>query len=269
MYRYIGLITDYGESNWFVGSLKSAIYKNCKDITIIDFTHYISPGNVEEAAFVLWNAIRDAPNKTLLLVIVDPYVGTSRKILWCKINNLGILSPEGDFLKYVISYNNDIAKINKIELFEIGYEKFLKKHVGQTFHGRDVFPLLIRQIIKKRKLYLKKVTPKEYKNVFIPFSSLAKNEECLAKIIYIDRFGNCITNIYVDDIQKAYRTQVIALLDKNQEMIYGIFKTYSDEKNVPIILINGSNLLEIALWNKNASHTLGLTINATLKIILK
>ncbi len=80
----IGLLTDFGTKAGYVASVKGTILSICDDCTIIDLSHDISPQNVMEAAYFLDNCALFFPSNFIFLVVVDPGVGTDRKMLCVK-----------------------------------------------------------------------------------------------------------------------------------------------------------------------------------------
>jgi S-adenosyl-L-methionine hydrolase (adenosine-forming) len=82
--RIITLTTDFGLRDEYVGTMKGVILRHCPEVTIVDLTHGIAPQDVAEAAMTIGASYRFFPNGTVHLVVVDPGVGSDRRILAVK-----------------------------------------------------------------------------------------------------------------------------------------------------------------------------------------
>lgn len=94
----ITLITDFGLSDEYVGVMKGVIASINPQATVIDITHHISPQNIIQAAFILWCSYQYFPKNTIHVVVVDPGVGSHRKIVAIKTNTYFFLSPDNGVL---------------------------------------------------------------------------------------------------------------------------------------------------------------------------
>ena len=77
----ITLLTDFGDSDGYVGSMKGVIMGLCPDARVVDISHRISPYHILSAAFVLKTYCRFFPPRTVHVVVVDPGVGGDRKCI--------------------------------------------------------------------------------------------------------------------------------------------------------------------------------------------
>ncbi len=79
--KTIALITDFGNKDYFVGVLKGVIKKINPEVEILDISNDIPSYNILSASFVIEKSFKYFPAETIFLVVVDPGVGSERKIL--------------------------------------------------------------------------------------------------------------------------------------------------------------------------------------------
>jgi S-adenosylmethionine hydrolase len=243
MTNTIALISDFGTQDWYAPVMKSVILSVNPQARIIDITHEIKPQHVAEAGFVLWNAYRWFPTKTVFIVVVDPEVGSERKIVAVQTDKHFLLAPDNGVLDLVLSE----AKVKKA-VYVDNAEYFLKD-VCNTFHGRDIFAPIAAHLtngVKLKDLGTKIELP-EKKN---PFVTIAEKGFYQGHIMYIDTFGNLITNIK----PSAALNGTIKI---NEFLIPQLSKTFSDVTTGEIVAYTGSSgLMEIAIRNGNAAKQL-------------
>src|SRR5512134_1147037 len=128
----ITLTTDFGLSDHFVGTMKGVILNIHPQAKIIDLSHGITPYEISEAAFVVGQAYRYFPPGTVHVVVVDPGVGTARRPILVEAARQFFIAPDNGVLSMICSRE-------KHKVRAIAAEKYSRKPVSQTFHGRDIF----------------------------------------------------------------------------------------------------------------------------------
>ena len=98
----IALITDFGEDDFFAASLKGVITKTNPSVRIIDITHRIPSFDIAAASFVLFSSYKYFPSRTVFLVVVDPGVGSSRKVLLAKTKKFFFIAPDNGVLSLAL-----------------------------------------------------------------------------------------------------------------------------------------------------------------------
>jgi len=245
----ITLITDFGSLGPYVGSMKGVMLSINPGLKIIDISHNVSPQNVEEAAFILKHAYSFFPVGTIHVVVVDPGVGTGRPILAVQTDHYTFLAPDNGVLKYIFDENS------RIGVFKVTNKKLFLKRVSSTFHGRDIFAPVAA--------HLSKGIPIE--TVGEPFTEYIRGEvkrpavgphRISGEIIYIDRFGNGITNIGEDLLGEKKKLQILV----RDTIIKNLSTTYSDVPNGEVLaLIGSSGTLEISVSHGNAKGQFGIS----------
>src|ERR1043166_591731 len=124
----IALLTDFGTRDPYVAAMKGVIASRC-GARVADLTHEIAPFDVFGAAFFLRDAAPYWPAETIFVVVVDPGVGTSRRILAARANGQTFLAPDNGVLSLVV----DPPAVS------VENESFFLPGGSTTFHGRDRF----------------------------------------------------------------------------------------------------------------------------------
>ena len=97
----ITLLTDFGARDPYVASIKGAILGVNSDVNIVDITHEIAPQDILEAAYVLRCAFSYFPTRTIHLVVVDPTVGSSRRLILVATDNYYFIAPDNGVLSLI------------------------------------------------------------------------------------------------------------------------------------------------------------------------
>jgi len=187
--RVITLLTDFGTVDYFGSSMKGVTLSINPDARIVDITHEIPPQDIESGAFTLLAAYGSFPAGTIHVAVVDPGVGSSRRAIMVQAGGHFFVGPDNGIFSYICDRQPDHR------VFHLTKEEYFRTPVSGTFHGRDIFAPVAAALSLG-------VNPKdlgvEIKD-YIRLESLApkklKNGKLKARIINIDRFGNCITNV--------------------------------------------------------------------------
>jgi hypothetical protein len=129
----IALLTDFGLCDAFVGTMKGVILSRCPQAQIVDLTHDLPPQDVRAGAFHLWSAYRYFPKGALFVCVVDPGVGSARRIIAVKSARYRFLAPDNGLLSWTLQAEGAYRAVS-VENCRI----FLPA-VSATFHGRDIF----------------------------------------------------------------------------------------------------------------------------------
>lgn len=183
--KILTLLTDFGNDDYYISSIKGSILKYEKDLNIVDISHNVPPFDVKRAAFLLFATYRSFPEDTIHLAIVDPGVGTFRDFLYLEKDGHHFFAPDNGLITLIYE--------NYCSLFKIIFPDFWVKEGSFTFHGRDLFAPAVGKFLKGLKL---EMVPKS-KPILFDYKKPHKNEKGIVSgsIIYIDHFGNCISNI--------------------------------------------------------------------------
>ena len=129
----ITLLTDFGDRDCFVASMKGVILTINPQVTIVDLSHQVPPHSVEDAAYLLESCYRCFPEGTVHVAVVDPGVGSSRRALIAKSGDCFFLAPDNGILTPIL------AEGREVEVREIENPDYRLTAPGPTFDGRDLF----------------------------------------------------------------------------------------------------------------------------------
>lgn len=250
----ITLLTDFGTSDYFVAAMKGIILGICSEAKIIDITHDIPPQDIQAAAFTLSACYKDFPINTIHLAIVDPGVGSVRRIIIVEAGGYYFVGPDNGIFSYIYSNEQNVKVISVVNI------KYLREVVSNTFHGRDIFAPVAAHLANG-------VTPESFGEEisdYVKFDIAKpvfdhKNKTVTAHIIHIDRFGNCITNLTSKDIFNNLHAKI----STRNSIISGIYSHFEQGKddNELIAYIGSTGRIEIAVRCGSAEKIAGIKRN--------
>jgi hypothetical protein len=190
----IALMTDYGMTDGFVGMMKGTILNIAPETTIIDMTHKLESFNIKAAAFMLQKSVTFYPSGTIFLAVVDPGVGTERRILAAKAGDYKFVVPDNGLLSYALSDFDDK------EIVSVENSRYFLSTGASTFHGRDIMAPVAAHMANG--VALGEFGTKVDSYAFLKMPNLLKhNNSVIGEIVYVDKFGNMISNIKASDLR--------------------------------------------------------------------
>lgn len=248
MKQIITLATDFGIKDSYAGIMKGVILSINPDAKILDITHLVSHQNIFEGAIVISEAYKYFPKGTIHIGIVDPGVGSKRKPILIETDRYFFIGPDNGLFSLALKKE----RIKKA--VHLTNKKYFLKDVSSTFHGRDIFaPVAAHLSLGKKPDSFGKPLNTRPQLIDMP-EPIKKRGSIIGEVIYIDSFGNLITNINKEDIARFNKPLEIII---KRIRIKGISKTYVDgKKGLPIAVIGSSGNLEIACYADSASEIL-------------
>lgn len=263
----ITLLTDFGIEDAYVGTIKGVILSVNPSAMIVDITHQIDPQDLIEAAYVIKSSYRYFPKGTVHVIVVDPGVGSDRAIVALEMMGHIFLAPDNGVLTLLM----DEGRLDSIT--RVNNSHYFLEPLSQTFHGRDIFAPVGAHISKG--VDLKKLGSGLDRNDLVHLSirkpSISDEGELVGTIVSVDRFGNCITNIDLNCLEKFYKpgsekNLVIAI---GEYEIKGLSKSYDGVGlKQPLAIIGSLGYLEIALNCGRASRHFRAQKGDTIRVIL-
>ena len=249
--RIITLMTDFGTSDHYVGVMKGVILNINPHAQIVDITHTIPPQDIYGAAFLIDSAYRYFPTGTVHLIVVDPGVGSERRAIVCQTQTAYFVCPDNGILTHILR-NEEL--IHTVTVENTAY--FLPQ-ISNTFHGRDIFSPVAAHL--SRGVSIDKLGNPVTNPVQLPIPKPAvSNEEIVGHVIWIDSFGNLITNISHEILESlAGRNNVVicAGIAKIDRLNHSYAESAVGE---PLAIIGSANRLEISINQGDAAQVLGL-----------
>ncbi len=267
MLRHVGLLTDFGTKAGYVASMKGVILSICDSCSIVDLSHEIAPHNVVEAALFLENCCGYFPRGFIFLAVVDPGVGTGRKLLCLRTRSKGqvFIAPDNGLLGIVMgSQGVDL-------LVSLENNRYWREATSRTFHGRDIMGPVAAHVAAGADIadLGPAMDPHSALKLVMPSPSQMNDDGAInGAMLYSDQFGNVVTNVQEEHLKKIHVMPDDALEvgfpGSGRASVSPIsvpFKhTYADVGQGEFLcLINSENRFEIAVNQGSAAAKLGFT----------
>jgi len=259
----ITLLTDFGLQDEYVGVMKGVIASISPDTRIIDISHHIARHDIRQAAVVLRSAFRFFPKGSIHVVVVDPGVGTDRKILCLKHGGYYFIAPDNGVLGLVMD-NGNVEEIRCVT-----NDRLFLKPVGNTFHGRDIFAPVAGHLAEGMAMsnFGKRLAEKEVKVLGIAVPTFL-DDELVGEVISIDRFGNLLTNVDQQTYGRFSRgkgSEIVIIIGDKQ--IRGVATSYdAADVGEPVVLFGSRDLLEIAVNQADARTYFGVSVGEPFRV---
>lgn len=250
----ITLTTDFGLTDNFVGVMKGVVLSIAPNTTIVDLTHDVAPQNIHQAAFVLLTGFSYFPSSTVHVCVVDPGVGSGRRILAVRADDYYFVAPDNGVLSYVLD------RADSFECWSVENPEYRLAEVSSTFHGRDIMAPAAAWISKG--LTPESLGPKIKDPVRLP--ALAPQKTALGidgRVIYADRFGNLITNVSAAEVPDHAEIRV------GGQCISGLQSSYDAVPPGELLAVRGSHgFIEIAR-NQGSAQDLVPGMSISVRVI--
>jgi len=251
----ITLTTDYGNKDYSVSELKAKIYNEITDVRIVDISHNISPFNLTEAAYIIKSAYRHFPKGSIHIIGIESDLTPENSHIAMKFDDNYFIGADNGIFSMIIG---DFKADSMVEIN-------IHKNYNNTITANDVFVKIATHISRDGKLEVigKKIDSiKEIKDIKPVVSS--DNNQIIGSVIYIDNYGNVVTNITQNIFDKIAKSRPFTIYARNVKFDK-IFNNYSDaiDYSVPkdkreedgkkIALFNNLGYLELSIYKSNPS----------------
>ncbi|MEO2023066.1 MAG: SAM-dependent chlorinase/fluorinase [Pirellulaceae bacterium] len=245
----ITLTTDFGPGSSYVGQMKGVIYSIHPEVTLVDAAHDIRAQDITQASFA-WNQVsQHFPAGTIHLAVVDPGVGTDRRLLLVETEFHYLIAPDNGLLSQVL------ARQEPRKILTLDRPEYWRHPVSATFHGRDIMAPVAAHL-SRGELPEQLGTPAHEPRILDLPPVLAGTGSLSGEVIYIDGFGNLITNIQRADWNAAGVPDDCHATCCGQQAV-GLQHTYGNTNpGSATILFGSSDYLEFSLTNENAARKL-------------
>lgn len=255
----IALITDFGWKDGYVGAMKGVILGINPQCRVVDVAHEIPPHDILGGALVLESAFPYFPPKTIFLAVVDPGVGGKRRGIVAEVEGRLLVGPDNGL--FTLVFQRGIERVH-----EIRNPQFMLPQVSSTFHGRDVFaPVAAHLTLGVRPENLgPALSPEDL--TYLPIPSVKKTPGgVMGEVIYVDRFGNLVTNLKPDDLPQGK-----VVIEVEGERIEGLRATYEEGEYGEVIALWGSHgRLELAMRERSLKEERGWGVGTRVVVKVK
>lgn len=259
----ITLTTDFGNRDYFSGGMKGVILGINPKAVFVDISHEVPSHDIWSAAYLLGAAYKYFPQFAIHLVVVDPGVGSARRPILAVTDRHYFIAPDNGVLSFI--YNDP----GFTRVIHITADHYFLPGKGSTFHARDIFAPSAAWLSKgvEADKFGDEIT--DYVRFNVP-AARKEGNVVSGEVVYIDKFGNCITNISSDDIGPLMEPGGISgcKIHVNDVIIEKISPFYAHSpKGVPAAVINGNGYLEIFVNLGDARRVLNLKRGEKVRLI--
>ena len=248
----ITLLTDFGTRDSYVAEMKGVLLTGAPDALPVDVSHDIPPGDVRSAAYVLGRTWHRFPPGTTHLVVVDPGVGGARHPLALTAGGHCFVGPDNGVFTPVLHDTEVDAVVLRAPA-----------EVAPTFHGRDIFAPAAAALARGTQL----------SSLGQPFEGLptrlaytkphVEGKSLVGEIVYVDHFGNLITNLGAELVPPNARLEIDGL------EVGPLRRTYSDVAPGALVVYVGSGRsVEIAVRDGSAAERLSIGVGGRVRVCL-
>lgn len=256
----ITLTTDFGSRDAYVAAMKGVMLGILPQARLVDVTHDVAAQDIMHAAFVLRTAIQWFPAGTVHLVVVDPGVGTDRRAVLALKDGQYFVGPDNGLFSLVFdSAPDELYVLDRVEAW-------LTPAPSATFHGRDLFaPVAARLAGGAPPGTLG--SPAEGLTRLHWALPIVDDQGVRGWVVHVDAFGNCVTNIPRDLFEQARRgrrfkcyvgTTILDILSRSYAVV---------SAGEPVLLVNSSDLLEVAVFRGDASELLDIRTGTAVNMV--
>jgi hypothetical protein len=244
----VTLTSDFGAHGPYVAELKGVLLGMNADLQLVDVSHEIAAQNVREAAFLLYQVVPHFPPGSIHLAVVDPGVGTARRLLAAQIGGHRFLAPDNGLLSWVprrLGATGDYVSLSNA--------RFWRDAVSSTFHGRDILAPVAAWLSRGATLdQLGEPVPNPVQCTWP--EPVCQPRLVRGEVLFCDRFGNLITNI-PPGLWPAGLEAAVSVRCAGRSWT-GLVGTYGEVAvGSPAALVGSAGLLELACRESNAART--------------
>ena len=242
------LTSDIGDQDYLVGAAKAQLLQINPGFSIVDISHNIPPFNFPHAAYVCRSAIKNFPEYTYHIILVNLFENKPQQLLLAFHNNQYILCADNGLITMILEQKPElvigIPLDNKTEINTITCIVKMGETINQMVNGDSIKNIGLHDIS-----YMEKNPPKP----------LITDKMIEGQIIFIDNFENVIVNITRDEFENQRKGRNFRIEFKRDEIIDKINECYADvEEGKKLALFNSAGYLEIAINKGNAASLFGL-----------
>jgi len=261
--KIITLLTDFTETDGYVGIMKGVILGLAPAARIVDLSHDMPPQNVLQAALTLGRCAPYFPEGTIHVGVIDPGVGTERRGMAARIGRQYFVGPDNGLCTRLIQDAKE--KNEPMEMFSLDTPDYQLPEVSRSFHGRDVFAPAAAHLAAGAELasFGEPITDPVLLEIPEPRPT-AKGWE--GEVLYADAFGNLTVNIRREQLADAGRVDIL-IKGRN---IPGIRDTFGEgEPGELAAIIDSFGFLSICIVNGSAAERLDASAGEPVAVSIK
>jgi len=239
----IVLFTDFSLHDPYVGQLKAVLAQACPGQPVIDLLHIVPAFNAHAGAHLFSALAQGFPPGTVFIGVVDPGVGSARDAL--------VIEADGH---YLVGPDNGLFSVRMQRAAHVRCWRIDRRppDCSNTFHGRDIFAPIAARLAQGERM------PEGLTLIDAP--QVLFDASDLARILYIDHYGNAWTGLRGPGIDRQTQLQIAGQALRHANTFAEV------PKGQPFWYVNSSGLVEIAVNRDSAAERLGLRIGDIVRL---
>lgn len=258
MPRPVAFLSDYGLRDEFVGVCKGVMLSIAPDLAIIDLTHELEPHDVRGGALTLVRAVQYLPEGAVVLAVVDPGVGTDRRLLAVECESATFLGPDNGLLAPAVALLGGSRRV-----VWVTSDEHRVAAPGPTFAGRDVLAPAAAYLATGVPLgdLGPAVDPATLVPGLVGLPHTTESGGLDAEVWWVDRFGNCQLNVGPEELIAlgAEPDGLVEVRAGDRAKSARWVHTYADAKpSELVLLVDSYGMVSLALDRHSAAAEYGL-----------
>lgn len=260
MNAVITLTSDFGSEDGYVAAMKGVILSTNPAAQLVDITHRINPQNIFQAAFVVGTVYPFFPASTVHVAVVDPGVGTNRRIVILRTPEGTFVGPDNGIFSYVLrgctagaiektdERLHQVKLAREIKAVVVNNPRFFRRPLSDTFHGRDIMAPVAALLSQG---FLMNAFGEEVDRLYtLPLPEPEHNPDgsITGHVIHIDAFGNIITDVRTAQLPEGGSFRI----DLRGHLVSGLQRSYAEGSGL-LAIIGSAGYLEIAVKGGSAA----------------
>lgn len=252
----VTLLTDFGWSDFYVAAVKGVLLRLTPGVEIVDLGHEVAPGDVEGAAWLLGAAWPWFPPETVHLAVVDPGVGSARRIVAARAGDAFFVAPDNGLLTPILAQED-------VEVRAVETEELYLPGPGATFHGRDRFAPVAAFLARYEELAALGPQIDDAVRLEIP-EPRAEDGVLHGRVAHVDRFGNLVT-----DLPAEWIGEVPCRLEIGERVVERRVGYYGEiPEGEAAVLVGSLGTLEVSIDGESLAARWGVGRGASVRVVL-
>jgi S-adenosylmethionine hydrolase len=260
--RIITLLTDFGTEDYFVAAMKGVILTRSPKSVLVDITHAIPPQDVRAAAFTLSAAYPNFPDGSIHLAVVDPGVGSNRRPVLIEAGAHLFVGPDNGLFSFVLD------QVPEARIRHLSNAAYFLPHPSSTFHGRDVFAPVAAALAEG--VSPEKLGPTIQDPIRFQSSQCESTPDgaLSGRIMHIDHFGNCVTNLPWDRLLplSAERPFSLQVKEFHIQKLAQSYREGAADRGTPFLICGSAGFVEISVQSNSAARQLKIRVGEPVRL---
>jgi hypothetical protein len=266
-HRVVAFLSDYGLADEFVGVCKAVIVGLAPGTTIVDLTHELAPHDVRAGALALVRAVQYLPERSVVLAVVDPGVGTERRLVAVECEAATLVGPDNGLLAPAVAMLGGASLVVEITNPELRIPA-----PGPTFAGRDILAPATAHLARGEPVAElgPAVDPAGLVPGLLGLPQTGDDGAIEAQVWWIDRFGNCQLNLGPEELVALGGSPdgPVEIRMGERAKAARWVSTYADARPSELVLVvDSTGLLSLALDRRSAATEFGLETGSAVTLV--